>query len=118
MTEPDPGANSNGPVAWSCDLSALDEAQRKRRALLDEWLQVGTCEIIERPDGYAFWLHPDCLIAQHVDEFIALEQLCCPFVRFRVLTDTEHEGPVLEIGGGEGVKEFVHAHFGIRDHAE
>ena len=41
-------------VGLSCNLAALDEAQRKRRALLAEWLQVGTVDISDVPDGYEF----------------------------------------------------------------
>jgi len=94
-----------------CDLSALDDTQRKRRALLAEWLQVGTVEIDELPEGYAFHLDPVSLVAQHVDEFMALEKLCCPFVRLEV---RKAGAVVVEIGGGTQIKTFVAAQFGIR----
>ena len=106
-------ANEGNPLA--CKLSALDEIQRKRRALLLEWLQVGTVDIKELPDGYAFHLDHVSLAAQHVDEFIALEQLCCPFLRFNVRRNPGATGPVLEVAGGENVKEFVASLFGIPD---
>ncbi|MBN1859750.1 hypothetical protein JW848_11200 [Candidatus Bipolaricaulota bacterium] len=104
---------SRGDV-WSSDLTALDNDERQRRALFDEWLQVGTCEIVERPDGYAFWLDPGCHMAEHVDEFVALERRCLPFLGFRVRTDPRHDGPVVEISGPQGAKEFVAKHYGIR----
>ena len=104
-------------MSHRCDVTRLSDAERSRRALLGEWLQVGTTEIIELLDGYALWLDPSCNIAQHVEEFIALEQRCCPFLRFSVQMHPEHDGPVLEIGGTEGVKEFLAAQLGIRGHA-
>ena len=103
---------------WSIDLTALDNGERNRRALLDEWLQVGICEIFERPDGYAFWLDPDCHIAKHVEEFVVLERRCLPFLQFHVRTDAEHDGPVVEISGPEGAKTFVASHYGIRGQAD
>ena len=110
--------NSKDASDWNplaCELSALDEIQRKRRALLLEWLQVGTVDVKELSDGYAFYLDHVSLAAQHVDEFIALEQLCCPFLRFNVRRNPGATGPVLEVAGGENVKEFVASQFGIPD---
>lgn len=102
---------------WSIDLTALDNSEQERHALFDEWLQVGTCEIIEHPNGYAFWLDPDCHIAKHVEEFVALERRCLPFLGFHILTNAVHHGPVLEVSGPEGVKNFVAKHYGIRTEA-
>jgi len=106
--------NGGRGTVWSSDLAALDKGERERRALFDEWLQVGICEIVERPDGYAFWLDPDCHIAEHAEEFVTLERRCLPFLGFRVGTDAGHDGPVVEISGPEGAKEFVANHYGIR----
>jgi len=117
MSKQYPTANMNRGTTLFCDQSVLDTSQRKRRELLHEWLQVGICDIIERPNGYAFCLDPDCRIDQYAEEFIALEQCCCPFLRCHMSTDEKHNGPVLEVGGAEGVKEFVAAHFGTPDHA-
>ena len=96
-----------------CNLSALDVAQRKRRHLLDQLLQVGTVHIVELPDGYAFHLDPVSSIAQHLEEFAMLERLCCPFLTIAVRSATAGAPPVLEIGGGNAVKAFVAAQFGI-----
>ena len=82
MTQRD---NSKDASDWNhlaCELSALDEIDRKRRAVLLAWLQVGTVDVKELSNGYAFYLDPVSLAAQHVDEFISLEQLCCPFLPF------------------------------------
>ncbi|MFQ5592428.1 MAG: hypothetical protein ACE5HE_14815, partial [Phycisphaerae bacterium] len=103
--------------AWCCDLSQLTDDQLKRRALLEEWLQVGTAEIVECPTGFAFWLDPTCHIAAHVTEFVALESLCCPFLEFEERASEQHDGPVLEIGGSEEARRFVANHFGIRGRA-
>lgn len=107
-------ADGSGRIGRSlaCNLSAFDETQRRRRALLGERLQVGMVDINELPDGYAFHLDAVSLAAQHVDEFIALEKRCCPFLRIDLRRG--HGGPVLEVGGGKDVKAFIAAQFGVR----
>jgi hypothetical protein len=114
MTEHDLEMDSDKSVPLCCDLSALDVAQRKRRSLLDQLLQVGTVDIVELPDGYAFHMDPFSIIVRHLEEFAALEQLCCPFLTIAVRAGTSEARPVLEIGGGEAVKEFIAAEFGVR----
>jgi len=113
-TESDGATASTGAGPFFCNPSALDETQRRRRALLAEWLQVGTVDVQELWDGYALHLDEVSLAAEHVDEFVALEQRCCPFLRLNVRRCPGHSGPVLEIGGRDGVKAFVASQFGIR----
>jgi len=118
MSGRDNRENSQREEGLFCNLSALDEAQRTRRALLDVWLQVGTVAISELPDGYEFHLDPVSLAAQHVEELIALEKQCCPFLRIDLRRDPAHHGVVvLEVRGGHGIKAFVVAQYGIRGDA-
>jgi hypothetical protein len=114
MTEHDIEVDSGKSVPLSCDLSALDVAQRRRRCLLDELLQVGTVDIVELPDGYGFHVDPASIIAQHLEELAALESLCCPYLTIAVRAGAVDAQLVLEIGGGDAVKEFIAAQFGIR----
>ena len=114
MTEHDLEADCDERVRLFCDLSSLDGVQRKRRLLLDQLLQVGTVDIVELPDGYALHVDPVSIIAQHLEEFAALERLCCPFLTIAVRAATVGGQRVLEIGGGDAVKEFIAAQFGIR----
>lgn len=100
-----------GPIA--CDLSALGQVQRERRALLAKWFRLGTVHVQELPDGYAFRLDRVSFGAQHVREFMALEQRCCPFLRFQLRLDPEQTEPVLEVRGAPAVKPFVAAQFHI-----
>ena len=114
MSEHDLEMDSGKGVPLCCDLSALDVTQRKRRSLLDQLLQVGTVDIVELPDGYAFHVDPVSIIAQHLEEFAAFERLCCPFMTIAVRAGGVGAQPVLELGGGDAVKEFIAAQFGIR----
>ena len=101
-------------VVLACNLVALDKQQRKRRDLLLQWLQVGTVDIVDLPGGYAFHLDRVSLAAEHIDEFVALETRCCPFLRLSVRPGRGDSGPVLEVGGGDEIKTFVASQFGIR----
>ena len=114
MTEHDLKADSGERVRLFCDVSSLDGVQRKRRLLLDQLLQVGTVDIVELPDGYALYVDPVSIIAQHLDEFATLERLCCPFLTIGVRAAPAGGQPVLEISGGDAVKDFIADQFGIR----
>lgn len=90
----------------ACDMSAIDTGRRERHAATGREL-LRAAEIRELPDGYAFRLPagPDVLVK--AAEFISLEKLCCPFLRF-VLEVEPEGGPLwLRLTGREGVKAFV-----------
>lgn len=105
----DPGCESG----FACDLSALSATQRERRALLNEWLVEGATAVGDHPDGFDVHLEPGSPAADHVEEFLLLESLCCPFLRLSVVESPDHRGKILEIRGGPGVKAFVAAELGL-----
>jgi hypothetical protein len=107
------GRDNRDDAVLRCNLTALDAAQRKRRDLLREWLQVGVVEITETRDGYEFHLAPWSLAAQHVNELVAIEKQCCPFLELVVRPASGEQGPIPEFGGGQAIKAFVASHFGI-----
>ena len=64
-------------------------------------------EVRELTDGYEFRLADDPRVLTKLSEFVSLERLCCPFLRFAVEVEAEG-GPVwLRLSGREGVKEFI-----------
>ena len=113
MPEDESRVASGDGARLICDLSALDPTQQKRRLLLQQLLQVGTAEVIELPNCYAIQIDAASIIARHLEEFAALERLCCPFLTIAVRTSTGGARPVLEIGGSQVIKEFIAAQFGI-----
>jgi hypothetical protein len=91
----------------ACNLGAMTAQQRKRHRALGEALRGQIQEILESPDGITFRLPPAAWTT--ATEFVSLERLCCPFVRF-VLDMSENGGPIrLTLTGREGVKEFLRA---------
>lgn len=93
----------DSPLA--CNLGAMTAPQRERHRALAEALRDGGAEIRELPEGFEFLLPSAAW--DTAAEFVQLERLCCPFVRFRLDLE-EEEGPCrLTLTGREGVKEFL-----------
>lgn len=114
MTSDDSNAFSDGSLpVIACELSALTERQRRRRAELAEMLRVGVCEVTGLPSGYAFHFARDPVTVRKIEELIAFESLCCAFLTMATRLDAAGDRLVLEITGGPGVREFVSAQFGI-----
>lgn len=93
------------PIA--CDMSAIEPDRSEQHISAGREIFVAVTEIRELPDGYAFRpsAEPDLLIK--TAQFISLEKLCCPFLRFVIEIEPEG-GPVwLRLTGREGVKAFI-----------
>jgi len=98
-----PGNES--PIA--CDMSAIDPALRAQHIATGGEVFRAAEEIREVADGYAFRLPNDSDVLLKAAEFISLERLCCPFLRFSLEVEPEG-GPVwLRLTGRGGVKAFV-----------
>jgi hypothetical protein len=93
----------------ACDLGALSDAERTRRAELAARVSARFRAVCETADGYAARLDADARLAQDTLEWIQLERRCCPFLRME-LDFEPAAGPVwLRFGGGPGVKAFLAA---------
>jgi hypothetical protein len=70
-------------------------------------------EVRELPDGFALRFCDDGTLLARLAEWVRLESVCCPFVRFEVRIERRN-GPVwLRLTGEEGIKEFLRRDFGI-----
>lgn len=99
--------------SFSCNLSALDQEERKRHKILARDLFPKHLEIKELPDGYGFRFPNNRSLFIALSEWIILEQLCCPFLTLSLELQRD-QGPVwLRATGGEGVKNFLRTELGI-----
>ena len=99
--------------SYSCNLSALDQEQRKRHSILSKDLFSKHLEIKELPDGYEFRFPNNRLLFIALSEWIILEQLCCPFLTLGLELQRD-QGPIwLRASGEEGVKNFLWTELGI-----
>jgi hypothetical protein len=69
-------------------------------------------EVRELPNGYAFHLPNASEMLRKLGDFIALEQLCCPFFGFTLEVEREGGALWLQLTGHEGVKPFIQAEIG------
>lgn len=98
---------------FSCNLSALDQQQRKRHNLLANELFPKHLEVKELPDGYRFRFPKNGSLFTELSEWITLEQLCCPFLTL-ALESQHDQGPIwLTATGENGVKNFLRTELGI-----
>jgi len=85
--------------------------QRERHHRLGERLRGTVLQVQELDDGFCFRLPAEEWST--AAEFVTLERLCCPFVRFCLEMD-EDGGPVrLSLTGRQGVKEFLRVELGL-----
>jgi hypothetical protein len=103
--DPAPG----GEQAIACKLDALTPAERQRQKELLEEVGRATVRTRETGDGYVLTLRVDATGFQRVAEWISLERRCCPFLNFNLKWSGGEENPLLELGGGPGVKAFLGA---------
>ena len=96
-----------------CNLSALDQEQRKRHDFLARDLFPKRLEIKELPDGYGVRFPNNSLLLIALSEWIILEQLCCPFLTLGLELQRD-QGPIwLRATGEDGVKNFLRTELGI-----
>ncbi len=95
------------PPPIACNLGAIPDADRPRYFALRAQVLAAVESAAEIDDGFTLRVGGDIV---SLAEWIAFERLCCPFLSFRLAV--EGAGPVrLELGGAEGVKDFLRAEF-------
>lgn len=98
-------AAKESPIA--CDMSAIEPGRRDQHIATGGEVFRAAVEILELPDGYAFRLPGEQDLLVKTAEFISLEKLCCPFLRFVLEVEPEGGSVWLRLTGREGVKAFV-----------
>jgi hypothetical protein len=81
---------------------------RERLAALGDKLFPTAQDVRDLPDGYALGYHdaPPELFAE-LAEFIALDRLCCAFLRHSLVSDPGRGTVWFEFTGGQGAKEAI-----------
>ncbi len=97
-----------------CRLDALTSEERERHLALWKRLQESREEIREIADGYAIRFPGDSKYILDIAEFVSRERRCCPFFTFEIEAAGEDKPVWLRLRGGEEVKAFLKAQFGVR----
>ena len=96
---------NQSPLA--CDMTAIPAEQRPRHLEKSREFFSQIEETRELPNGYEFRFADEPNVLTQLADFVSLEKLCCPFLRFEIEVEAEN-GPVwLRLTGREGVKEFI-----------
>lgn len=96
----------------ACDMTAIAAEQRPTHLATSRELFARIEEVRELEDGYEFRLADEPDLLTKIGEFVSLERLCCPFLRFAVEVEAEG-GPVwLRLSGREGVKALIREEIG------
>ncbi len=91
----------------ACDLTAIPEEARQRHLATTPELFAAVQEVEELPNGYAFRFANEPGRFMALANFVAYEQLCCPFEGFAIEVEP-HGGPIwLRLTGDEAVKEAL-----------
>lgn len=98
----------------ACVVSAMNDQQRRRWKTLSEQLRSSVQGVKELSDGYAFRLPAEAGMILSVAEFISLERLCCPFLKFELEVAGSNRPLWLRMTGPEGVKEFLKVELGVK----
>jgi hypothetical protein len=97
------------PIA--CMMNAMPPQQSSRYAVLRQDVLTQRIGIEDLADGYGFRFAPDSSLMLSLAEFVSLERLCCPFLRFEIVLEAENAALLLRLRGREGVREFIAAEF-------
>ena len=95
--------NSSQPIACTLSASKLGE----RKSGIGRELQSALIAVKELENGFAYSFPSDDETQARLTQFIALEQECCAFLRFRLQPERENQRIWLEVTGPEGTKEFL-----------
>jgi hypothetical protein len=101
------------PIAFACDLTALDAQERQRYERVREQLQRSVEKVREVDNGYVFLHSADVSTLLMLAEFIRLESRCYPFLCFALKAVSLYGPAWLTVTGPEGVKEFLRAELSI-----
>ena len=106
------GTNAVKESPIACDMSAIEPGLRARHVATGRQVFDAASEVRELSDGYAFRLPAEADALPKAVEFISLEKLCCPFLRFTLEAEPEGGPAWLRLTGREGVKTFIREEVG------
>jgi len=103
-----------GPHAIACNLKAIGPRQRRRYNVLMKRLRAAVRNRKALRSGYAYQLNPKAIKLPEVAEWMSLERLCCPFLKFKLSATGQPTDWLLTLTGPEGVKPLLETEFPAR----
>jgi hypothetical protein len=94
-----------------CKLDALAPEQRRKHQELSAQLLRSAGAVRELENGLAFQFSNEKSVLLLITEFIADEQLCCPFLDFDVHIEPQKAQLQLRLTGPRDTRQFLQAEF-------
>ncbi|MDX2154612.1 MAG: hypothetical protein SFV54_27970 [Bryobacteraceae bacterium] len=99
-----------------CRIDAIPQSRQARYRELAARVKAAVRAPVETRDGFRFELDPASISLAEIGEWMSLESLCCPFLRFELRLAPGAAAPSLALAGAEeesdaGVKEILAAAF-------
>jgi hypothetical protein len=107
-------AKDSTPPVIACNIKAISAAERPRYNDLMKRLRLAIRNRSEIRDGYTFKLNGKAISLPEVADWISMERLCCPFLRFRISASGNEANWFLKLSGPPGVKALLEAEFPAR----
>ncbi|NDJ54179.1 MAG: hypothetical protein GYB68_14000 [Chloroflexi bacterium] len=90
-----------------CNMDALGPDERAQHEQVTAAWQSAIQETVEQPNGYAFRFEADRDLLMCLAEFVSRERLCCPFLRFELVLESDGTALWLRLLGAAEVKAFI-----------
>jgi hypothetical protein len=105
MKEPTP------PPPLACNVDALSPEQRRKHQEVSTELFRRTGAVHDLPNGLRLQFLNDRSTLALITDFVADEELCCPFLNFDVHIKPQEAVLELSLTGPENTREFLKAEF-------
>jgi hypothetical protein len=100
-------ADAAKPPVLACNAKAISVEDRPRYRELAAKLRSSLSDRRELRDGYSFRLSEKGITLVEVAEWIRMERLCCPFLRFQLEVKGAGTDMSLALRGPSGVKAIL-----------
>ena len=97
-----------------CNLNAIKAADRPRYQALLARIRAAVRDRREVSNGYVFKLDNATVSLTEAAEWIEMERLCCPFLKFRLDASGSQTYWLLRLTGPKGVKALLDCEFPSR----
>ena len=101
----------NTEIPLACDMGVFTPSQREAHIQTTTELVQAIQGVQEVENGYEFIFPNETEFISQIAEFISKERLCCPFLKFSLIVDSNRKPISLSLTGPLGTQEFLRAEF-------
>jgi hypothetical protein len=101
----------NAQIPLACNMDVFTPEQREHHIGVTTQLVKTIQRVREIQNGYEFLFPNESQYISGIAEFIANEQLCCPFLEFGLTVRSSEPSIILALTGPVGTQEFLRVEF-------